>query len=116
MNGERTDAAECPRCGGESGEGAFFCARCGESLLEKPREAWYLKTSILIIAFLAVGPFAIPLVWVNPRYSTTTKAVVTAVMVAITGLFLWLSFYSLQQISAMYDLIAEPWPGAGMAK
>ena len=112
MNGERADAAKCPRCGWENGEGAFFCARCGESLARTPREAWYLRTSVLVIAFLAVGPFAIPLVWANPRFTAAKKAVITAAMAAVTALLVWLSAYSLKQISSYYTLITEPWPGA----
>jgi hypothetical protein len=112
VNAETPGGAKCPRCGWESGDEAFFCARCGESLMAKPREAWYLRTSVLIVAFLAVGPFALPLVWVNPRFTAAKKAVVTAVMVAVTGLLLWLSVYSLKQISTYYELISEPWPGA----
>jgi uncharacterized membrane protein YvbJ len=110
VNAETAAVAKCPRCGWESGAEAFFCARCGESLMACPREAWYLRTSILILSFLAVGPFAIPLVWVNPRFTAAKKAVVTAVMVAVTVLLLWLSVYSLKQIYTYYDQVKEFYP------
>ncbi|MEI6634720.1 MAG: hypothetical protein WCP22_13025 [Chlamydiota bacterium] len=112
MNDALHSGGKCPTCGWESGDEAFFCARCGESLAGTPREAWYLRTSILILSFLAVGPFAIPLVWVNPRFTAAKKAVVTAVMVGVTAALLWLSVYSLKQIRTYYDFIGEPWPGA----
>jgi hypothetical protein len=80
--------------------------------MTRPREAWYLRTSVLVLAFLAVGPFAIPLVWMNPRFTATKKAVVTGVMIAITALLVWLCAYSLGQIRSYYDLMTEPWPGA----
>lgn len=116
MSAEAAGGVKCPRCGWAGGDEALFCARCGESLMATPREPWYLRTSVLILAFLTVGPFAIPLVWINPRFSTTRKAVVTAVIAALTALFAWLSVYSINQIRTYYDLIAEPWPGAGAAR
>lgn len=109
MNGEGTIPAKCPRCGWEAAGEAFFCARCGESLAGKPREPWYLKTSVLVVAFLAVGPFAIPLVWVNPRFTAARKVVITAVMAAVTALLVWLMAYSLTQIDSYYRLVTEPW-------
>lgn len=112
MNAETAGGAKCPRCGWDSGDEAFFCMRCGESLAGKPREAWYLRTSILILAFLSVGPFAIPLVWVNPRFTAAKKAVITAVMVGLTALLLWLSIYSLKQIYTYYDQVKEFYPQA----
>ncbi len=48
------------------------------------KTTWYQKTSTLIIGFLFVGPFIIPLIWVNPRFSTVKKIVLTIVFVVLT--------------------------------
>jgi hypothetical protein len=38
-----------------------------------------------------VGPLALPLVWLNPRYKLMTKVVVTVLVVALTVLFCYLA-------------------------
>ncbi len=109
MIGWGAEEKKCPRCGLAAPDGAFFCARCGGAILERPRGPWYLRTSVLVAAFLVVGPFAIPLVWVNPRFSTARKAAITAVMAAVTVLLVWLMAFSLRQIDDYYRLATEPW-------
>ncbi len=42
-------------------------------------DKWYFKTYVYIIAFLCIGPFALPLVWINPRYNMAKKVVITIV-------------------------------------
>ncbi len=42
-------------------------------------DKWYFKTYVYIIAFLCIGPFALPLVWINPRYNMVKKAVITII-------------------------------------
>ncbi|MBI3252101.1 MAG: hypothetical protein HYZ52_02120 [Candidatus Omnitrophica bacterium] len=49
-------------------------------------EKWYFKTSAVVVAFLAVGPLALPLVWFNPRYDKRTKAIVTVAAAIATWL------------------------------
>lgn len=56
---------------------------------EKDREnasplKWYFSTPGVVIALLTVGPLALPLVWVHPRYSLTTKLVVSVIVIAVT--------------------------------
>jgi len=47
-------------------------------------EKWYLKTSVLVIALLAVGPLALPLLWFNPRYRPLTKVLWTVLVLILT--------------------------------
>ncbi len=47
-------------------------------------EKWYEKPYMIIVAFLAVGPFALPLLWFNPKLSPATKIIGTIVMLVIT--------------------------------
>ena len=38
----------------------------------------------MIVAFLCLGPLALPLVWMNPRYNPAVKAILTVIMLAVT--------------------------------
>ena len=49
---------------------------------QKPK--WYHTTSTLVIGLLVVGPFALPLLWINPRYSPAKKLLWTVVVLALT--------------------------------
>jgi hypothetical protein len=49
-----------------------------------PKKKWHQSNGALLLAFLTVGPFAIPLVWTNRRYSLAVKIIITAAMVGIT--------------------------------
>ncbi len=62
------------------------CRFCGE-FLEKPGRSetkWYFSTSAVIIAILVLGPLALPLIWLNPRYKITTKLIATGLVIAVT--------------------------------
>ena len=45
---------------------------------------WYFKTSSLIVALLAIGPLALPLVWFSPALKRWLKVLLTIVTVIIT--------------------------------
>ncbi|MFH1190490.1 MAG: hypothetical protein V1682_07385 [Candidatus Omnitrophota bacterium] len=49
---------------------------------------WYLKAPMVLIAILAVGPFAIPLIWMSPAFRSWQKAALTAITVIVT---LWMA-------------------------
>ena len=38
------------------------------------------------MAFLSVGPFALPLLWFNPRYKTITKLVISVLVISLSVL------------------------------
>jgi len=73
----------------------------------RPPEKWYFKLPILIIAFLCVGPFALPLVWFNPRFSRKTKIITTVVVLLLTY-YLWCALAnSLKSINQYYQAILQ---------
>ena len=63
---------------------------------------WYFKTSVYIIAFLCVGPFALPLAWINPRYNTGKKIIITLVTLIITGILAVMMAKSIGSIMDYY--------------
>ena len=68
---------------------------------------WYYSNWSLLILFVTAGPFAIPLVWKNPRYKKGTQWFLTAVIIVLTVLISWAFGYFVQKILAYYKLLSE---------
>jgi len=45
---------------------------------------WYLRPVTIIIAILAVGPFAIPLVWLSPAFKKWLKVTLTVLLILLS--------------------------------
>ncbi len=43
-----------------------------------------------MMSIATLGPFALPLLWSNPRYTTRTKLTLTILTLALTVLLVWI--------------------------
>ena len=97
------DAIKCRYCGGAQDK-----YKCMDLMPEKKEpEKWYFKTPFLVTAFLCVGPFALPLLWFNPRFAQKTK-IIASVIIIIVSYFLgiWLS-NSINSIGKYYQQVNQ---------
>ncbi|MGD0336862.1 MAG: hypothetical protein ABSB18_07190 [Candidatus Omnitrophota bacterium] len=72
---------------------------------EEKQNKWYFRIDTLVIAFLCVGPLALPLVWFNPRFSMVTKTVITVIVIILSYYLGVLLAASIKAIIEYYQFI-----------
>lgn len=83
------------------------CPCCKEAPEGPKGQKWYFRISVLIIAFLCIGPFALPLVWLNPRFSAKAKFVITILALCVSYIFGIAMRNSMKNIMEYYQLMSK---------
>ena len=99
------EAIKCRYCGeflSDSGMGTSPQEKTPQATSHKTSNKWYHTTGSVIAALVCLGPLALPMVWINPRFKITTKIIMTIVVSVVTVLCLYLMveavLYPLKQL------------------
>ena len=89
--GPSSDLSTCPSCGAAAPLEAAYCGHCGKPLqlttalhAAAPGKWYHNIWLVLFMLFFVLGPFGLPLVWKNPRFSQTVKIILTVAMALYT--------------------------------
>ena len=82
MEPPSTEGPACWACRKPADPPDNFCRHCGKGLRGFP---WYYQHwGIILLTFLALGPFSLTLVWRSPVLSTRARWIYTAALILLT--------------------------------
>ena len=58
---------------------------------EKKIKWYYRPIPVLVLLFIVIGPFALPLLYKSPHFSKFWKVLLTILVVIFTGYLIWAS-------------------------
>ena len=103
---------KCPFCAEEIQNDAIKCKHCGEFLdapsapqLEEEKIKWYFRKSFIIVAFLFVGPLALPLIWWRPQTTRAWKIGLTIGILVLSWILFQTTMESIRTLKEYYKLL-----------
>ena len=86
----------CRRCGAPTD----FGIRLGVSPAAKQPAAWESPWVVLPLLFFVLGPLALPLLWRSRRFTLLWKGILTALVIGLTVLLVWLTWLAMERTLA----------------
>lgn len=68
---------------------------------------WYFRTYVFVLIFLCIGPLALPLVWINPRYKRSKKIFITFITLLVCYAVFVLMVKSTESIYNYYSMMLQ---------